>query len=203
VVSAPTYVFAPNGSDGNPGTKDKPWATWGKAFSSTSVGAGDTVYFRGGVYVMTITDGTGYVITRSGTESNPICYFNYPGEVPKLDCASVTKVSGGLNFGLTTNEPIQYVNFRGLTIRNVWSTAVDVQCFGFRIQTTNRVNIERFTVYNIHGIGYEANTSYDLHYINCDAYNCCDSLASSSQVTAAQAFHRWMCSLRRGTIIKV
>lgn len=44
--TAKTYFVAPTGgSDTNPGTKDRPWATWQKAFNSAI--AGDTVYFRG------------------------------------------------------------------------------------------------------------------------------------------------------------
>ena len=43
------YFVATNGNDTNPGTFDSPWATWGKAFTSVSVKAGDTVFFRGGV----------------------------------------------------------------------------------------------------------------------------------------------------------
>jgi hypothetical protein len=46
-----TYYVAPTGgSDSNPGTISQPWATWQKAFNTAA--AGDTVYFRGGVWYL-------------------------------------------------------------------------------------------------------------------------------------------------------
>ena len=50
VVSAKTYYVAPTGgSDYNIGTDiNAPWATWQHAFEKAV--AGDTVYFRGGVW---------------------------------------------------------------------------------------------------------------------------------------------------------
>ncbi len=42
------YYVAPNGNDSNPGTLAEPWATPVKA--SQAAQAGDTVYFREGVY---------------------------------------------------------------------------------------------------------------------------------------------------------
>ncbi|HPM03456.1 MAG TPA: hypothetical protein PK816_14960, partial [Candidatus Cloacimonadota bacterium] len=49
------------GSDTNPGTKDRPWATWQKAFNSAI--AGDTVYFRGGVWYPASKTVQGYPVT--------------------------------------------------------------------------------------------------------------------------------------------
>ena len=47
------YVAPSGGSDGNAGTNiSAPWATWQKAFNTAM--AGDTVYFRGGVWYGTI-----------------------------------------------------------------------------------------------------------------------------------------------------
>ena len=48
VGSAATYYVAKNGSDSNPGTKERPWLTIGQA-ASTMV-AGDTVYVTAGTY---------------------------------------------------------------------------------------------------------------------------------------------------------
>ena len=42
------YFVPVDGDDNNPGTYTQPWATWNKAFATAD--AGDTVYFRGGVY---------------------------------------------------------------------------------------------------------------------------------------------------------
>ena len=43
-----TYYVAPGGDDDNPGTKDQPWQTIGKA--AATLVSGDTVYIRAGTY---------------------------------------------------------------------------------------------------------------------------------------------------------
>ena len=48
IVSAETYYVAPDGDDQNPGTKEKPWSSWARAFKNLK--AGDTLYVGGGVY---------------------------------------------------------------------------------------------------------------------------------------------------------
>ena len=57
IASAATYYVAPTGNDTYPGSITQPWLTWQKAFSTAQ--AGDTVYFRGGVYNIPRTDGYG------------------------------------------------------------------------------------------------------------------------------------------------
>jgi len=72
------YFVAVNGDDNNPGTYTQPWATWNKAFLTAD--AGDTVYFRGGVYNsyerVYVYPKTGH--GHSGTVSNPILYAGSP-----------------------------------------------------------------------------------------------------------------------------
>lgn len=60
------FYVATNGSDSNPGTLDRPWRTIQKA--ANTVGAGSTVYVRGGVYNETVT------INVSGTPGNVITF---------------------------------------------------------------------------------------------------------------------------------
>ena len=47
-----TIYVATDGDDLDAGTYAAPWATWQKAFQTAT--AGDTVYFRGGVYTPTV-----------------------------------------------------------------------------------------------------------------------------------------------------
>jgi hypothetical protein len=72
-------------SDSNTGTDIAlPWATWQKAFNTAE--AGDTVYFRGGVWYPDI-DQTAYIIqfnpdggyVNDGTYTDHIVFMNYPG----------------------------------------------------------------------------------------------------------------------------
>ena len=91
LASAKTFYISPTGNDNNPGTISQPWATWGKAFTSRS--AGDTVYFRGGVYMSSVINGMGYQKTIAGTETGIICFLSYPDEVPILDFNNVTSTT--------------------------------------------------------------------------------------------------------------
>src|SRR4051794_6366505 len=86
-AQAATYYVAPDGSDNNTGTKEKPFASWEKGQSAVS--AGDTVLFRGGVYTITKaigscgsqTDNVNAVnLTKSGSAGKLTSYLAYPGE---------------------------------------------------------------------------------------------------------------------------
>jgi hypothetical protein len=80
-VTAATYVVAPDGSDDNPGTVNRPLSTLAKAVSR--VRPGQTIALRGGVYRLTDP----VEITISGTASKRIVLSNYRGERPVLDGA--------------------------------------------------------------------------------------------------------------------
>lgn len=177
---------AGGGDDSHPGTLAEPWLTWGKAFTSTSVNAGDTVYFRGGVYPMTVSNGNGYAVTRAGTSSAWIVYSNYPEEIPILDCDAITPTgywSSGV--GADVNTGANYIKFIGLTIRNVWqkTDSWEIQATGWGCQN-GYFMFERCNAYNIDGHGF--NSFFDpaisyadgIHrFISCDAYNCSNAYA--------------------------
>jgi hypothetical protein len=177
-LGAATYYVAPSGgNDGNAGTIGSPWATWEYAFSNIT--AGDTVYFRGGTYFMAANDGDGYSLTADGTITDTICLFNYPGETPILDGINITsKVGGEGPFGISAYQ-INYIKIKGLTIRNILQlVGGDSEVVGFSITESNHIVIENCTAYNTGGSGFKT-TGQDIHFINCDSYNNCDSLAPS------------------------
>jgi len=167
------YYVSPNGNDYNSGTKEKPWATWEKAFRT--VKAGDKVYFHGGVYMMASDQGDGYEMVRSGTVADTIFFLNYPGEVPILDCNNVS-VNDGFNhrFGIEINA--SFVKFKGLIIRNIWQLGPEDEVEGFSINRSTGIIIENCIVYNTHGCAFKATECDETYFINCDAYNNCDSL---------------------------
>ena len=175
VVSAHTYYVAPNGNDSNSGTFLQPWATWDKAFTSTAVQPGDTVYFRGGVYYKK-TNG-GYTMSKSGRVSDTIYFLNYAGEIPILDCSSIPKLTSNFNVGITFNR-VSYIKAEGLTIRNVWQQDGNDEPTGFSVESSSNVVIKNCTVYNTHGRGFNSYQNNNLYYINCDSYNNCDSLTT-------------------------
>jgi len=180
VIHHADFYVATDGNDSNPGTFEQPWATWGKAFNSTAVQPGDTVYFRGGIYYMTTnnlaypgTEGEGYNLGRDGTSGNYIHYFNYPGETPILDCGSIIPASNH-NRAIYGASDVNYLHFRGLTVRNVYQYSGDVSVIGWGISGDNNI-IENCNIYNCGGKGFFA-TGHEIYYINCDAYSNTDSL---------------------------
>jgi len=182
-VTGNTYFVATNGNDAWSGNFTHPWATWEKAFTSSSVNPGDIVYFRGGIYQTTVKTGLGIQAARNGTENNWITYMNYPGEIPVLDCGNIVQsdiqYTGLRNIGLDF-EYIYYVKLAGLTVRNVKQYYNRNYGVGIRVSGGNMI-LERCTVYNIWGHGFETkfgeHTGDKVYFINCDAYNCNDALS--------------------------
>jgi len=181
-ASATTYYVATNGNNSNPGTISAPWATWGHAFNSTAVRPGDTVYFRGGVYPMTSDNlsypyaaGCGYNVSRDGTSGSNICYFAYPGEKPVLDCGNI--IPAGRNSRAIWGNDMNYVHFKGLTVRNVRQTSADVNVYGWVIEGRN-ILVEGCTVYNCGGRGFFS-TGHEIRYLNCDSHHNSDAMSAS------------------------
>ncbi len=181
-VSATTYYVSTNGNNSNPGTISAPWATWGHAFNSTAVKPGDTVYFRGGIYPMTSDNlsypyaaGCGYNVSRDGTSGNNICYFAYPGEKPVLDCGNV--IPAGRTSRAIWGNDMNYVHFKGLTVRNVRQTSADVNVYGWVIEGRNII-VEGCTVHNCGGRGFFS-TGHEIRYLNCDSHHNSDAMSAS------------------------
>lgn len=160
-----TYYVAPTGgSDSNAGTNiNAPWATWQKAFSTAI--AGDTVYFRGGIWKPTVqASGNGAVGINprggqghNGEPGNYIHYFNYPGETPVLDCADLTAIvsehsANSYLVGLMMYD-VHWIHFRGLTIRNVFQKRENVAARGILGWPMSNMIFENIHVHNIGGEG--------------------------------------------------
>jgi hypothetical protein len=75
------YVDAAKGSDKNPGTKSKPFASI-QASSNVTL-PGDTVYIKDGTYTQTSSEAV-VLIARSGAPGAWITYRPYPGAHPRL-----------------------------------------------------------------------------------------------------------------------
>lgn len=94
---AATYYVAPGGNNSNNGTLAAPWQTFARAQQAAV--AGDTVYFRGGDYMIVAGENScasmtatvnAINISKSGQAGAPIRYFAYPGEKPRFDFSQMT-----------------------------------------------------------------------------------------------------------------
>ncbi len=98
------YYVSPDGDDGNPGTFDQPWRTIQHAVDS--VGPGDTIWVRSGIYNERV------VIQTSGLPGLPITLIGYPGETAVLD-GSRLEQRNGIDIGGT-----DYWTFQDLVIQD-------------------------------------------------------------------------------------
>jgi hypothetical protein len=189
-------AYNANASDANAGTDiDLPWATWQKAFDTAD--AGDTVYFRGGTWTPT-SKADGWAITsinptgghgNNGTHDAPICFFNYPGEVPILDCSAASlSTEGNTGLGVTGAE---YIHFKGLTIRNVRQLEGndgDNATGFYATDCTGVIWYTNMTTHNNEGVGTWFRTYDTIYVTNCDSYANNDSLDNASPSGGADGF---------------
>ncbi|MBN2609971.1 MAG: T9SS type A sorting domain-containing protein [Bacteroidales bacterium] len=205
-VNAEIYYVSVSGNDDNPGTFDKPWCTWQKAFDVAN--AGDTVFFRGGVYYSLAPA----FINNSGTRDNPVYFAGYPSDIaqdnwPILDCyqhcENWTKPWDFYNAGIVLKN-VQYIHLKNLEIRNVYQCDTVLNGAITAYGTAN-ITYEELRVHDVGQRGYwhqsGAWSRYDSLYavnvdrnspaeatpvfpqpdttrwINCDTWNCCDTLS--------------------------
>lgn len=187
-LKAETYYVATTGSDSYDGLAaayvsgtNGPWATWQKSIN-TAV-AGDTVYYRGGVYmpssktlgyaIINYNPGAGY--GHNGTYGNEIVHINYPGEIPILDGSVASTTSPAGNYGIAMTE-VSHVKFIGLTIRNVRQLALGGTIAGIYGSDCGNMWFERMNIHNIGGEGFWMRGYDTLYLTNCDSHHNCDTL---------------------------
>ena len=90
---------------------------------------------------MTSSSGIDFSGSNSGTETNPISYYNYPGETPIFDFNSAPpNVTNPMGMSISG---ISYINLRGLEIRNVVATAAGGIAYGIYVKGNN-INFEEY-----------------------------------------------------------
>ncbi|MDT7782805.1 MAG: hypothetical protein QOF58_1224 [Pseudonocardiales bacterium] len=119
---ANVYYVAPNGNDGAAGTQSAPWASIARA--QTAAKAGDTVYFRGGTFAHTRANSAcssqtatvdAITLNKSGSSSNPIRYWAYPGEKPVFTFSAMKDDCRIKGFDVTGS----YLHLKGLEVTGV------------------------------------------------------------------------------------
>lgn len=172
---AATYFVAPTGNDNNPGTKELPFASLQKAQSR--VGPGDTVFIRGGRYVMQesqIASRSGikaFVIhlDKNGAEGRRIQYWAYPGEHPVFDFSAVKPAGYRVHAFEVTGS---WLHLKGLDVTGVQVTITDVNTQSICFSNDGGSNniYERLSMHDGQGIGFFLTSGSNNLVLNCDAY---------------------------------
>ena len=165
------YYVALNGSDSNPGTMARPFATLQKAIDVAT--PGQLVYVRGGVYriVNPAIRSAGVNFWKSGTSANNrIRYFAFPGERPVFDFADL-RIQPDPNYTSGFYVSGAYLHLKGFEIRNVpMNTRSNI---GVSVGGSAHHDIfELLDIHHIAGSGMFINTTTGGHLIlNSDSHD--------------------------------
>ena len=182
-----TYFVATNGSDSNPGTIDKPFATWEKL--SNVLSAGDLAYIRGGVY-RSIKGPSAEVVCRwenlIGTSKDSIKIWAYPGESPVLNLDDIKMTSKYCYILFIKN--CKYLWIKGLRITGLSQTPEASGIFGMQISGSSYNVIENCEIDHLGMYGMSFGDGSDYNYVkNCDVHHLADPYTDYG---AANGFNR-------------
>lgn len=154
------------------GSIENPYATIQKGVDE--LGAGDTLYIRGGIYYITGSDSEGVTVDNSypdgssGNLTSVMAYDNILTNPVIIDCDGQSAAES--HYGMLI-EDVSYWYFYGITVRYVYEYN-EGQYFGQGVWTTDLSNVtfERCTVHNsAHGFFIQNGTGHE--FINCDAHD--------------------------------
>lgn len=177
-----TWYVATDGIDTNTGTITTPFLTVQRA--QTAAVAGDTVYIRGGNYVMTEAQIAlkysiwAYVtnLTKSGTAGKRINYWAYPGEKPVFDYTNIKPATYRI-FGF--NVTGSYIHLKGIEVTGVQVTILaHTQSECFHNEGSNNI-YEQLSMHDGMAIGFYLTKGSNNLVLNCDAYRNWDSVSEN------------------------
>jgi hypothetical protein len=185
------YYVSPTGSDNAAGTMTAPFATWAKG--QTAASAGDTVFFRAGVYYYTkaTTNCTGQtatvntvVLNKSGTSGNLIHYMAYPGEIPIFDFYGDTndcRIRG-------VDVSGSWLHLKGLELRGLpQNNNKNHENWVVFIEGSNNI-FEQLKIHNNMGPGIFIQEGDGNLVLNCDSYDNYDLYSSNGAGNNADGF---------------
>lgn len=172
---AAIYYVAPNGSDANPGSKEQPLRSIQKV--QAFVMPGDTVYVRGGTYIMqesqitSFTKNQAYVILldKSGEEGKRISYWAYPGEKPVFDFSNVKPANFRVHAFEVTGS---WLHIKSLEVVGVQvpDMNVNTQSICFSNDGGSNNIYQQLSMHDGQAIGFYLTDGSNNLVLNCDAY---------------------------------
>ena len=173
-INGATYYLSPTGVDSPAGgTLTAPWKSWNYAFNRLI--AGDILYVYGGTYNVMGSSAIGVNMSaRNGTITNPITITNITGQIPVLDCSSISTSGTTTNFGILMSN-CRFVNITGLTVANVPEPIGNAgPGKGWELSGCYDVKLIQCTVRGC-GQGYALGGYNDnIYFTNCDSYENAD-----------------------------
>ena len=149
------YLSSSTGNDNNNGSQTQPWKTLSK-ISNTTLGPGDTVYFKKGD-----TFRGHYVVNGSGTEQSPISFTAYgTGNQPVISGSDHDDGGGDYREAILVENEDNMI-FEDLEIQNhrttSRSTVGDLVSFGIQVisssaGTKNNFTFRDMTFKNVYGL---------------------------------------------------
>ncbi len=184
-MSAAVWYVSPSGNDAQAGSLEAPFA--GIQRAQTAAQPGDTVYLRGGVYQMAVTQVAQYasiwayvhLLNKSGLPGAPIRYWAYPGERPVFDFSAI-KPQG---YRVTAFQVEgSYLHFKGFEVVGVQVTILEhTQSECFRNQGSYNT-YEQLAMHDGQAIGFYLSKGSHNLVLNCDAYNNADVTSEDKKV---------------------
>ena len=183
-VRAADVFVSPGGSDDNPGTLERPFATVQRA--QDAVGPGETVHIRGGTYVMKESQiarrkGIFAYLTfldKSGAPGKPITYCAYQDEKPVFDCAQVKPEGLRVDAFFVSGS---WLHLKGLDVTGVQVTIKEhTQSICFENNGSHNI-YERLSMHDGQAIGLYSVRGSDNLFLNCDAWNNWDHTSEDGQ----------------------
>jgi hypothetical protein len=172
---AKQFFVATNGDNNAIGDISHPFLTIQKA--QEAVVAGDTVYVRGGIYMMTeemiaATSSNIWAfvthLNKSGSAGKRINYWAYPGERPIFNYQNVKPLNLRVHAFQVTGS---YIHIKGLEVVGVQVTILthtQSECF----ENQGSYNIyEQLSMHDGQAIGFYLTKGSNNLILNCDAYN--------------------------------
>jgi len=167
------YYVAADGNDTNSGSISNPFHSVQKAQSLVT--AGDTVYLRGGTYLMSEsqialkTSIWAYVtyLNKSGSIGKRINYWAYPGEKPIFDLKNINPAGYRVHAFQVTGS---YIHIKGLEVIGVQVTITGhTQSECFHNEGSNNI-YEQLGMHDGQAIGFYLTKGSNNLVLNCDAY---------------------------------
>lgn len=181
LLNAKNYIVIPDREAHD--SSEIPFVLFGEIQSR--IVPGDTVFFRGGTYLVLTDDSMGlrekiyecaFILDKDGRSDARICYFAYPGEKPVFDMTGFRPENKRVSVFYVSGS---WLHIKGLEVAGtqvmIRTGNTQSECFSNRGGWNNIY--EQLTMHDGAGIGFYLVKGGNNLVLNCDAYNNIDTVS--------------------------